>query len=474
MRALKSGSYTLVVSAVVLALVVVLNLIVSALPTTYTKLDVSSVGLLELDEETEGIVSAVNMPVTMYLIAQRGGEDATILELLHRYEAMSPHITVKTVDPDTNPGFVSAYTDAAINMNSVIVESELRSYVVDNSEIYVVSYENMTEEDYYNYIYYGIQPSGTPYFYGELMFTTAIDYVTVDTIPTVYTLTGHSEDALSETVSANFYANNIDTAELDLLTAQAVPADCSAIMLNNPKTDITTYESEILTAYLTAGGNMILVTDFRYFSAVDMPNLAALTEQMGMRSEDGLLIEGNSSGYIQYPFWLIPVLGTESFAAQLNGRIQTTIPRAHGIVLTGEGEADTAALLKTTTSSYVKKAGMNLSTYEKEEGDAEGSFAVAASATLGESKFVWYASPYIFDDSMDYYVGGGNSTLFITSVNWMCEKTVSVSVVPKTLQVEALVVPALASVAWGFVLTIALPIAILGGGFIVWLIRRRR
>jgi len=475
MRALKSGSYSLVISAVVLALVIVVNLIVTALPSAYTKLDASTVGLLEIGEETKAIAAGIDTPVTMYLIARRGQEDETILELLRRYEDLSPLITVKTVDPDTNPGFTSAYTDDSLSLNSVIAVSERRSYVVDYNEIYVVSYDNMTEEDYYNYLYYGIQPTGTPYFYGELMLSSALDYVTSPMIPTVYILSGHSEDALSNTVTATLTTNNIVTAELGLLSADKIPSDCSAILVNNPKTDVSAYEAELLTEYLQNGGNMILITDYRHYSDAKMPNLAALAALMGMKAEDGILVEGNRSNYNGYPTMLLPVLSNSGPATLLSStNIYTMMPNAHGIVLTGEGEAQAAALLKTTTASFVKKAGANITTYEKEEGDVEGSFAVAAHAERNGGKFVWYATPYILSDEMDYYVNGGNSTLFMSSVNWMCEKAVAVSIMAKTMQVQALVVPEGASVMWGTLLIGILPLAILGGGFAVWYTRRRR
>lgn len=475
MRALKSGSYSLVLCALALALVIAVNLFVGVLPASYTKPDTSTAGLLNISEETKGILAEVDVPVTMYLIARRGGEDTTITELLERYKDLSSNITVKTVDPDTSPAFVTQYTSDSLSVNSVIVESERRHYVVDYNDIYVTSYDNLTEEDYYNYYYYGIMPTGTPYFYGETMLTTAIDYVASESIPTVYLLTNHEEDAFSSSISASFTANNVVVEELGLLGIDAVPEDATAIILNNPKTDISAYEAEMLTAYVENGGSMILITDFRYYSEEKTPNLAAISALMGMRSEDGILVETNRSNYNGSPVMLLPVLSVSGPAELLTSTsMYTLMPQAHGIVLTGEGDADAAAFLKTTTGSFVKKAGANLSTYEKEEGDVEGSFAVAAHATLGESKFVWYSTPYIVSDEMDYYVSGGNSTLFMASVNWMCEKASAVSVAAKTMQVQPLVVPAAASGLWSTVLVIALPLAILGAGFTVWFRRRRR
>jgi len=475
MRALKNGSYSLILCAAALALVIVLNLLVGSLPSSLTKPDFSTLSLYEIGEETKQIAAGVEVPVTMYLVAPAGQENLLLLELMHRYADLSPKITVKTVDPDTNPSFVPKYTTEALSSSSVIVESEYRHYVVDYNSIYVTSYENMTEEDYYNYLYYGIMPQGTPYFYGEMMLTTALDYVSSPVIPTVYVLSGHDETELTDTISATLKTNNIATNSLSLLTVDAIPGDCSAILVNNPKMDLNAAESEMLTAYVKNGGNIILITDYRYYSTEKMPNLTALAATMGMRSEDGLLIEHNRSNYYQYPVYLLPVIGTTGPAAMLpTTNMYTLITQAHGIVLTGEGEASASSFLTTTTSSFVKPVITEKSTFEKEEGDVDGPFSVAAHATLGEGKFVWYSSTAITDANTDQAVSGGNSTLFMSSVNWMCEKEVAVSIVAKTLQVAPLIVPAGAANMWSTVLVIVLPLAILGGGFAVWFRRRRR
>lgn len=478
-RALKSGSYSLVLCALALVLVIVVNLFVSVLPTTATKLDASAIDILTLSDESKAIATSLISPVTMYLITQQGGEDITILSLMERYADLNKNIKVEKVDPDTNPAFTSQYTTDALSLNSIIVDGEYRDYVIDYTEIYVTDYSNMTEEDYYNYIYYGIEPSGTPYFYGELMISSALDFVSAEQIPTAYYLTNHSEDAFSEAIQAYLTTDNIMTEELALLTVDAIPADASAIIINNPKTDLSVYEAEMLSAYLSSGGNMILITDFRYYTETNMPNLASLAAMMGMRSEDGILVEANRNNYNTYPTYLLPIMGSTGPATQLETTgFYTFITNAHGIVLTGEGSAQASPLLSTTTASYVKKAGQNLTTYEKEDGDVEGSFAVAASSTLavsgGESKFVWFSSPAIISDQWDYYVNGGNSEIFLASVNWMCDKAVSLSILAKTMQVQALVIPEGATVLWSAVLTLVIPLAVLGGGFYVWLRRRRK
>lgn len=474
MRALKGGSYSLALCALALALIVVVNLFVGALPSTYTKLDTSTDGLLTISEETKAIVSSVDIPVTMYLVTRRGTEDTKISELLERYKDLSPNIKVETVDPDTNPAFITKYTSETLSVNSVIVESARRFYVVDYNDIYVTSYANITQEEYYNYVYYGIMPTGTPYFYGELKLTTAIDYVAREALPTVYLLTGHEEAQLPSSITASFTANNILSESLGLLGADGIPADATAILINNPKTDLSEYEAELLVEYLENGGNLILLTDFRYYTNEKMPNLASVTYMMGLQSEDGIVVETNRSHYNTYATMLLPVLSAGGPAELLpSASLNTMLPDAHGIVLTGKGDASTAPLLQTTVDSYVKK-NVQATSAEKEEGDVDGPFAIAAYATLAESKLVWYSTPYVVSEEMDYYVNGGNSKLFMASVNWMCESESSVSVAAKTMSTEMLIVPASAFGLWSVLLVIVLPLAVLGAGFAVWLRRRRR
>lgn len=477
-RALRGGAYSFTVCAIALILVIVVNLFVGSLPSSLTKPDGSTVGMLNICEETKQIVSSVEIPVTIYQVAQSGSEDLTLQELLERYADLNKQLKIVHVDPDIQPGFTAQYTTDTLSQNSLIVESEKRFKIIDYTQIYTVSYENLTEEDYYNYYYYGIQPQGTPYFNGELELTSAIDYVSRGYIPTVYFINNHTEDALNDTMAAYLDADNIMSSSLTLLGGEGIPSDCSAIIINNPKTDISVFESETLRSYLQNGGNIILVTDYRYYSSANMPNLASVAAMMGMRSSDGLLVEGDANRYNTYPSFLLPLMTASAPGADQSSNITTLIPNAHGILLTDDTDADTYSVLTTSTSSYIKVAGVNATVYDKEEGDIDGPFSVAAYATLatdkGTGKFIWYASPSILSDQWDYYVNGANSAVFMSSLNWISEKAVSVSVLAKQMQVEPLLLTEAAANLWSVILTVLIPLTILGSGFYIWIRRRRR
>lgn len=90
-KLLKKGSYSLAFT-VVIAIAVFLNLLISELPSTATKIDVSENKLYSIGDETKTVASSLTEDVTLYLLAEDGSEDATLNELLTRYADLSSHI----------------------------------------------------------------------------------------------------------------------------------------------------------------------------------------------------------------------------------------------------------------------------------------------------------------------------------------------------------------------------------------------
>lgn len=479
---LKIGSFSMVMSLIVIAVVVAVNLFAAELPSTLTKYDMSELDLFSITEETEQILAGVDTDVTFYILTQRGYEDSNIKELLGRYTALNPHIKVKTVDPIENPTFIEQYTTSQLNDNSVIAESALRNYVLDYSDIYVQSVDpSYTEEQLMQYYYtYYTLPTVTS-FAGELAFTTAVDYVTRSDLPTVYTLTGHGESALSAAYSTYINAENIAESSMTLLNIDAIPEDCTTILINNPTSDISADECTMLKSYLNEGGNIILVTSATGFSSNLMPNLTALAAHMGLEPVDGIVIETNRNNYMSYPHFLLPNLGaatTEPLSLLPSGQIYVLANASHGII--ADGTTSVIPLLATTNAAYTK-ANLNAQSLEKEEGDLEGMVYIGA-AVEGEGngtrsdscKFVWFSSPALTDESADQYVSGGNSAVFMASLNWMSENKTNLSIMAKTLQVQALTVPAAQAGIWSVVVVFVIPLSFLALGFAVWFRRRKK
>ena len=481
LKTTKMGAYSAFLTLVVIAFVIVVNLMVGELPTTVTKFDTSSLKLYTLTNSTIDIVEGLTEDVTMYYIAQNGTEDINIEEMLNRYSSYSNRIKVRKIDPTSNPGFSDKYTDDLSN-NSVIVESAKRSSVVTNEEIYTKQY---TEEDIYNYYMTGMEPSGTTYFNGEGALTTAIDYVTAEDLPVLYIVTGHGEATVSETVLADAKAENILTEELALLTVTEIPADAGAVMINAPTSDISETERDVLLTYLDLGGKMILVTDYESFSDAKMPNLAAVAKAWGLQAQSGLLMEGNANNFMQYPFYLLPNVNAESdVAMNLNStNITTILPFAHGISKVAETDKFVEGVLTTSADAFViadLEARINEfvdsetpeKAYEKQDGDAAGTFFVAASAedTTTGGKLLWVSSKFFITDEFYSY----NGELFMSALTMLCEKSSSISILGKAMQIQSLAVSSAAAAFWGAVLILLLPVGTVVLGLAIWNRRRKR
>lgn len=133
---IKNGSYSVVISAVFIVIVLVVNMIVGSLPSKYTEVDVSEQKLYSIGDDTKKFLKDLDKDVTIYQVVQSGSEDETIKKLLEKYEEGSDHIKVEQKDPVVNPKFTSEYTSDDVAANSLIVVCGDRSKVVNYSSIY--------------------------------------------------------------------------------------------------------------------------------------------------------------------------------------------------------------------------------------------------------------------------------------------------------------------------------------------------
>ena len=81
-KALRQGGYLAAVTAAVVALVVLINLVVGAIPAQYTELDVSESRLFELSDTTLELLDGLDQDVTIYYLCETGAEDAEFSEEL--------------------------------------------------------------------------------------------------------------------------------------------------------------------------------------------------------------------------------------------------------------------------------------------------------------------------------------------------------------------------------------------------------
>ena len=432
-RSFHAGGYSVAAAVIVLAIAVAVNALVGNLPSTCTKLDTTANGLYTVSEQTEKVLSGLDEDIDIYWIVRSGYEDSNIATLLDRYSSLSDKISVTKKDPDVYPTFAKQYYDGQLYNNSLVVCRGDRYRYIDYNSIYEYDYS-----DYYS------GGSVSQNFAGEGELTSAISYVVNDAMPTLYILTGHGEAELSSTFKTAIEKQNIQTESLSLLTVEAVPEDAGALLINTPQSDISEDEAQKIADYLASGGRLMLVTDPPKDGA--LTNLEALMAGYGV---DG--------GY----YVLL------SIAHGL--RVSDTLP--DGVTV------DT--LLSTSSSAYSKAAGYDSTTYEKEDGDIDGAFALGAAVTAenddgSTAQIVWVSSGALLDEQSSSMVSGGNLDLFLNAISWMCGHEDDISIHSKSMNYEYLTISSSSASVMTAVIIWLIPALFLGTGVCVWLRRRRK
>lgn len=471
---LKTGGYSVLVSVAAIAIIIVINLFAGTLPASWTKLDMSANDMFSIGEQTVELVKGVKDEVTVYYVIEHGSEDSYVETMLDKYGELNSKITVKNIDPALNPNFLTG-DRLGIQTGSLIVETEKRSKVITEVDIYYPGYSQDDVIAYYQQT--GSLPQSSGFDFENCM-TSAINYVTTDILPVVYSLSGHGEIPLSDAYKGYLSKEGFEVKELNLATSEAVPEDCDAVIVSVPEKDISEDEATRLIDYLKKGGKLYYVSYFAYTAENKHTNLDTVLAYYGLSQSKGMIYEGDSSRhYPNAPYMVLGEYGSHEIVNPLNG-YYTFLTYCQGInKLEDIRDTVTVTPLLSTSSKAYAKVNLESETVDKEEGDVDGPFdyAVAVSETNedgSETKVIWMNTPMILEAGYDMY--GTYKAMFVNSFGWLCDKEDSISIPAKALEQEYLTVNELQGNFLSVIFTIVIPVVIIAIGFVVWWRRRSR
>ena len=455
------GSYSLAITAVVLAILIAVNVLVSALPTTLTKYDISSSKLYSITSNTKVVVGALEDDVTIYWIVQSGQEDSVIENLLGKYESLSDHIAVVKKNPDVYPTFAEQYTDETVQNNSLVVECGDRSRYIGYDDIY------LQEADMYSYTY-------NTSFDGEGAITSAIDYVVTEDLPQLYVLEGHGEAELPATFAEQIEKENIETQSLSLLTVDEIPEDADCILLYAPASDLSQEEAEMLDEYTKNGGKLLVMAGPTEENGT-LENLYSLLSGYGVETCDGIVVEADREHYTFQPYILLPDLMSSDITDPLiEENYYVNMPISQDLILDNADDAVTA-LMTTSDAAFSKIAGYDLDTYEKEEGDIDGPFAVAVSIDCGgDGQILWFSSSPFLEDMYNAWSSGSNSYLAMNALSSLIGEREAMAIRSKSLNYNYLTISDSTASLLKVLMIGVFPLGYLGIGIGVILKRRRK
>lgn len=457
----RRGSYSIAVTAVVIGIVILFNLLVAQLPQKIRQIDISDTNIYEISSTSQKLLKNLDKDVSLYVIAEKGNTDDRIRTFITKYASLSSRLRVEWIDPVLHP---SALTKYDTEKNSIVVSCKAtdRQTSISFDDILV------TESSYYN------TSSSATKFDGDGQLTSAVDYVTNTKEYKAYYTAGHGETALSSSVTDLMEKSRISVSELNLLTASSIPEDCDLLILNGPTSDLTKDEAKVLTTYLKKGGN---VMSLLAYTDKSMTRLYGILENYGLKVANGYIADAERCYQGNY-YYLIPNLS-------VSGDMASGISSNSVLMINSKGMTQTDPVRDTiNVESFMATSENGCAVTEKKQ--TQGTYILGAAATESvtvkdsggkkkkkDSRLTVYGSNMLIDAQVtESFSTLENLTLFMNSVTANLDSADNISVSPKSLQVtyNSIAHPGIFSILIIFVI----PFMVIAGGFVVWFRRRIR
>lgn len=414
------GAYSLSMIVVMIAVVVVANVFATQIPEHYRTVDVTGTRIRSISAESGKVVDQLKDPITIYYLSEKDQSNVygsidldsrNIENILKDFAARSSRITLKYIDPITNPQFYSQYSDKALNYFSVIVvdQKTKRYKAIDVNDMLQTQ---MNEQTYSQEVTgYDVE--------GKVI--NAIQTVSAPEkdLQKVYLLSGQDEATLETDFQDRFAQFNMKTDSLDLTSVKEVPSDCALLMINAPASDLSKDDANKVITYLKKGGNLFLVLSFN--SQKEMPNLASVLKLYGVKAEAGLAVEKDAShlynsaqGSVNY--YLYPEIGEDDITASLKeGDGKIFVPASMALSYDKNNkDISYAELLTTSKDSFLStdpKEAQDPQTgaIKEQRGDVKGPLVLGLKAVSKKSTAVIFTSDQLFTNAADQQVSGGKN-----------------------------------------------------------------
>ena len=473
----KRGGMATLMTVVFVAIVIVLNVVVSALAERFPSMDIdmTAQGLNTLSDQAIEIAQSIDEDTTIYLIGSEdayennqiyssyGLEYSQVASLARRLAEANSHIKVEFVDPDTNPTFISEYADEDLSTGKVMVQTVTDLFTIE---------QDQTTGGYNTYSMVDSALAG------------ALELVNMEDVPVFTIATGHGEMLTSDNM-ASFISmledQNFEVQEIDLLT-ESIPEGTQVLMLPTPTTDYSEAEVDKLREYLNNTTNPEALTLLATSNPTQgsMPNYEAFLEEWGIRVEEGVVAETNTDRMALADAYGVLVDPSEDY---LSGNTYDRLVSYYSAPITKLFDANngisTYDLWTTSDSAYV----VTEDTTEEQAADPDTSSQTVASVSSkyvqvdGSSvtrSLVMFGSSYVFLDTfMSNAFSNGSFvtdlTLYLTGNDGS-----NVTVLTERVQTNEMDVTATRSTMdmWGIIFSAVIPVAILACGLVIFLKRR--
>ena len=504
-KKLKYGTLATIITLVVIAAVVMVNVIVFKLDKRYNwNIDLTSKGVYQIDEQTADYLHQIKDDIRMVMLADEAQFDdykelKVLSETLKRFETESNgKITLEYIDPTKHPEVQNLYlqnTNETATTGSVIVKCGELVRLVPYTDL-------LTIDSDYDYTT-GQQKSETK-FIGEQSLISAIIGVT-DLHPVKVSLinkTGgqalysQNEVYCYQRLSELLKKNNFETTDIDIANDE-ISSDYDFVILCSPCNDLTEAQVKKLSDYLNNDGKCgkSMVYFATPFVLTEQKNLGNFLAEWGVAVENAVVVETDENkGQIvntslqQLPMGGVPVV-TYNPDALLNANYKPSavpiVTPYHCSIRTLFEEnsgRNTYPLLTTSETAAMMPLDATAESFSMDTAE-KGVFNIAVETDMNfiaggetfKSRLVTFGSPLF----VDYFIGGSstsydNSNYFITLLNTMCGKDNVITIASKTLDPDKITITEAQAKLIRTITVFVFPAVVALIGILVYIRRRNR
>lgn len=478
----------MVITVVSVALVVLLNVIVSALSDRYNmSFDLTPGGDFEISEKTLNYLAVLNEDVEICTTVDELRFQTTdnkyyrqAYEVLKKYALNSDRISLNFVDMTVDPTYVEKYKQyysGSINEYSIIVFNK------ESHRIRVVSVDELfnIETDYYTWTQSIVSSKA------EQVVTSALMYVTDPDPKTAVYLDVVTQSQNGGNITDMLSANGFDIVTVDPNTDE-IPMDADLIIVNSPLNDFSEKLIGSLYEFMENGGNygknMIYLASTAQKAT---PNIDAFLAEWGLVVEDGVAAESNQYNLFQAtPYALVAYVEENEYTGGIpsetfSNPVAVYFSRPISIRFDNLGNVSTKILLKTSETGCIVTREM------RESGDASQLSSQSVNVMALANKYVFDANNNIVlsnlvvvgtDDILNkgvteqtYY---NNGDYFVSIVNVISGKENGISIVAKDLSSATFDKNEATTSKLRIVFMFVLPALVAAAGITVWLKRRHK
>ena len=316
---LRKGSFSVAITAAVLAGIILFNVLVGALSNRFVlEFDMSAEKENSMSEENIDYIKGLKTEIEITVCATPddyvGGymdyyaqklysvsDDATdyykqTVTLLDKYSAYNNKITLRYVDTQDSEftEISSKYSNESLTYGDIIVSC------TENEHYKIVGFEDIYKlnEDT-TYASYGYTTNTVAGNNIETAVTSAIAYVTSDKIKNVALLTGHSKQDYTSDYQALLKDNNYEITVISDSMIGSISKEYDAVIIPAPTTDFLGSELEALSEFLDNDGKLDKgLIFFADASAPYLTNFYDFLGEWGIAVGEGILFETNSQNYM--------------------------------------------------------------------------------------------------------------------------------------------------------------------------------